>query len=669
MTVTTTEPASAPEQTTPTMHCRVCRAEVPTAAFCGSCGAHLYHLPGNGPDWLRVHAYAAAPEEQMLRSSVVTTLFPHLPPRSRSAFRAGLAALVLVLVALALQHWQAALIAVSAFGVPLIFQFYVQQCHAYRDLRPWRLLLPLLIGAGLGVAWALLTGPLLAGSSLKTLSFHESAMMRIWEGLAVQVGGAILMLVPAVLLRVLRPPTRESLDGFLIGAAGAIAYTAAATLTRAAPQLATGLVAHDRTAGSLLVQAGITGIAMPVTAAAAGGIVGAAIWFARRTDPSRQPGWPDRGVVLPALAVVVAIYVAVGLVDISRLPQGVQLGLQLLLAAFAVLALRSTVHMALLHEAPDVTERQPLLCAHCRHVVPDMAFCPNCGIAARASSRSSRDARRAAGANRLDDGQFVGDPQAAALFPGYAVPGGAYAAPLMRDTSHTRLLLSVGTALAVVVAVIGTISVSVTPAPVRYACPPDCGRPPIGPPVGDSPGQAAAAEPNAEPSAPLVPVHAYPRFTSADGKFSVAYLPAAKITKASDGVILSYPGFDGEIRLFEMPARNRTPLQVVKDYIQQRYPNAESGYEIPNAMVGYEPGYGEVDDVSPDNPDATYSKGRLVVMTAVKNGLALVATAEGPMVEFTPRNSAHPSGVNLEIAQVLGNSVNSFTWNEEALSK
>jgi hypothetical protein len=668
--MTTTEPASAPEQAQPTMHCRVCRAEVPTAAFCGSCGAHLYHLPGNGPDWLRIRAYAAAPEEQMLRSSVVTTLFPHLTPRSRPAFRAGLAGLVLVLIALALQHWQAALIGVSALAVPLIFQFYLQRCHAYRDLRTWRLLLTAITGAGLGVAWALLTGPLLAGSFLKTNGIEHPATLRIWEGVGVAVGGAILMLVPAVLLRALRPPTRESLDGFLIGAAGALAYTAAATLTRAAPQLATGLVARHRTASSLLVQAGNNGIAMPVIAAAAGGIVGAALWFVRRTDLSRQPGRAAGGAVLPALVVVVAIYVAVGLVDVSRLPQGAQLSLQLLLAAFSALALRTTLHLALLHEAPDVTKREPLLCSHCRHVVPDMAFCPNCGVATRASSRSLRNELRAAGASRLDDGQFVGDPQAAALFPGYAVSGGAYAAPLLRDTSPTRLLLSVGAALAVVVAVIGTISVKVTPAPVRYACPPDCGRAPIGPPVGDAPGQASASEPPTQPSRPLVPVHAYPRFASDDGKFSVAYFRTAKVTKASDGIILSYPGiFDGEIRLFETPARNRTPLQVVKDYIQQRYPNADSDYEIPNAMVGYEPGYGEVDDVSPDNPYATYSKGRLVVMTAVKNGLALVATAEGPLVKFTPKNTDHPSGVNLEIAQVLGNSVNSFTWNEKSSSQ
>ena len=54
------------------------------------------------------------------------------------------------------------------------------------------------------------------------------------------------MLVPAVVVRLTRPPTRESLDGFMIGALGALTFTAAATLTRLAPQFATGMIARTR---------------------------------------------------------------------------------------------------------------------------------------------------------------------------------------------------------------------------------------------------------------------------------------------------------------------------------------------------------------------------------------------------------------------------------------
>jgi hypothetical protein len=38
-------------------------------------------------------------------------------------------------------------------------------------------------------------------------------------------------------------------------------------------------------------------------------------------------------------------------------------------------------------------------------------------------------------------------------------------------------------------------------------------------------------------------------------------------------------------------------------------------------------------------------------------------------VKFTPKNFGHPSGVNLMIANALGNSVNSFTWSEEGSSR
>lgn len=63
-------------------------------------------------------------------------------------------------------------------------------------------------------------------------------------GLVISVGGAILMIVPAI---VIRPSTvwtqrspRESLDGFTIGALGALASTWGATTTRLAPQFVSG---------------------------------------------------------------------------------------------------------------------------------------------------------------------------------------------------------------------------------------------------------------------------------------------------------------------------------------------------------------------------------------------------------------------------------------------
>ena len=50
------------------------------------------------------------------------------------------------------------------------------------------------------------------------------------------------------------------------------------------------------------------------------------------------------------------------------------------MALLALLLLRIGLHLALLHEAHDeIHSDEPLLCPHCGHVVPDMAFCPACG--------------------------------------------------------------------------------------------------------------------------------------------------------------------------------------------------------------------------------------------------------------------------------------------------
>ena len=67
----------------------------------------------------------------------------------------------------------------------------------------------------------------------------------------------------------------------MIGALGALTFTAAATLTRLAPQFATGMISRNRPINSFIIEAGIRGLAVPLTAAAVGGLVGAALWFTR----------------------------------------------------------------------------------------------------------------------------------------------------------------------------------------------------------------------------------------------------------------------------------------------------------------------------------------------------------------------------------------------------
>lgn len=200
----------------------------------------------------------------------------------------------------------------------------------------------------------------------------------IGVGLAISVGGALLMVLPAVVVRLLRPPMiSESLDGFVIGGLGALSFTAAATLTRLAPQFTAGLIDNIRPS-RLMLEAGLYGIAMPLTAAAAGGLIGLMLWFRPGQRADLYPQRVHRALLI-FTGVVVVLYTAIWVVDAARLPKLPQLLLHLGLTVLAVLAARIGMQLALLHEAPDPLTGGPIRCEHCERVVPDMPFCPSCG--------------------------------------------------------------------------------------------------------------------------------------------------------------------------------------------------------------------------------------------------------------------------------------------------
>jgi hypothetical protein len=254
-----------------------------------------------------------------------------------------------------------------------------------------------------------------------------------------------------------------------------------------------------------------------------------------------------------------------------------------------------------------------VLCQHCEHLVSETAFCPSCGVSARAASRTSRRTRRA-GASHV------------------------------RQTTHTWVVTTLGAGMAVAAAAGLTAAALSTPTPPRYVCPPDCGYPPL----------AEAIESN-------------PRFVSDDGTFSVQYPgpgTAYEATLKSNGVDLDFVGGDtGTMQFFGLPADGRDAKAVVDDLIGEHYPDADVEYEIPNAMVGYQPGYGVVADDYPQDPSGTFTRLRLVVMAAVKHDYALVAAAIGPYHEFSREfGNGHPSAANLQLAMDMGKYVNSFKW-------
>ena len=254
---------------------------------------------------------------------------------------------------LAALRLQAPMIAVAALGVPLVFQLYLQESDVYEDL-PARLLgVAALLGAVLGWGWSALTDRHVSDASTANL-LGGSSTGHFWvDGVLIPAGAGLLLLVPAAAAFAMKPPhIDESMDGFLIGSLGAVAFTAAATITRLAPQLKTGIVAHDRPVESIVVEALLQGGTVPITAASIGGIVGAALWVRRRSQSGHLGRWLATARIMVPIAIV--LYAVLGIIDYEQPPQATLLGLHIVVAIAALLLLRYGLHAVLLHEEHEV---------------------------------------------------------------------------------------------------------------------------------------------------------------------------------------------------------------------------------------------------------------------------------------------------------------------------
>ena len=473
------------------------------------------------------------------------------------SFGWALAVLALLLVCFAVLRWQAPLIAVAVVGVALVFVAYLRVAGIQRDVPTRRLASTAALSAVLGIGWALATGPVVAASHDVALRGAGFDVERLLMAVGIPVASAVLMLLPPAALRLVPPVTRAPLDGYAVGALSAVVFTSGATLVRLVPQFATGVKTEGPWVGVLLVQAGIQGLTLPLTAVALGGLVGATLWAGR---------WRA---IVASVAVTLVLYAFVGVTEYAPVAQGLHLAVHAVIALIALAALRIGQRAA----------------------TPDPA-------------RTDRDGR-------------VGPMRVlATLAAGGAVAAGAGVVAAVLTTPHLP----------------------------KIVCPPDCGRPPIGEPIESN-----------------------PRFYAHDGAFSVQYPgpgSAYEATLNPDGVELNFTGGDtGTMELFGLTADGRTPKQIAEDLIDEYYPDAATEYEIPNAMVGYELGYGVVADDYPQDANGRYTRIRLIVMVAVKNDYALVASAIGPYRQFTRDfGTGHPSGANLQLAMDMGRYVNSFRW-------
>jgi len=231
-------------------------------------------------------------------------------------------------------------------------------------------------------------------------------------------------------------------------------------------------------------------------------------------------------------------------------------------------------------------------------------------------------------------------------FEGVAVPARRYTAAGAERPRYKWAFTAVTLTLAVATAGVTAWDTVATKEAV-YACPPECGRPPTS-----------------------FPVSAMSRYVVPDGSFSVGYPTSGtgdadgdtyEVTTHPDGVsAVKVSGDPGQMHLYGEPANGRVARRVVEDVLAKDFARAEVAHEVPNATIGYQLGYGVVVNVQRPGSLSIY---RAVVMAAVKNDLALVATAEGPFRRFTPEfGPGMPSAANVEIAMDMSKYTDSFSW-------
>ena len=363
----------------PLVTCPNCGSLVPAGEFCGHCGAHMTRASARRP-----HAYAAVPAQGVAHLAIVSTLFPHLPHRRGGPFRVALVAGIALLALLAGMHLFAPATAAAVFLLPVLYLMYLYEVEVYED-EPWLIVgATMLAGAVLGFIFTAIAGSTL--SQLVITGDTETGFAL--AGVAIPIVTQILMLAGPLFVYLARSRRfREPLDGLTFGAASALGFTLASSLTIFWPLLAGPLVAP----GSAIdwgVRLARSGLLVSLINACTTGALAAAIWL-QRFD-RRKTGRPWYASLLAAGAIAFGVQIALGMIAFVVSDLAVEVVIFGIAAAALLLYLRLVIHDALLVEGAELDIGPEAHCPECHRMVPAMAFCPACGAARSAASKRTR---------------------------------------------------------------------------------------------------------------------------------------------------------------------------------------------------------------------------------------------------------------------------------------
>ncbi len=377
----TTPDEPSQDQSAGTIRCNQCGNEVPRLEYCIRCGDPLSdEYSAEGRTEARAH-FAAAPHEPLRTVALISTLFPQLPRAEMRMFRIALLAGSGIILVLALLGFYPVALVTSAVLVPLLMVMYVYVVDIYED-EPLSIVgATMLWGVAAGLVYGLIVRALPSGAGFGSPDASEIALNAILLPLL-----ELLLMLAGPLFLLPQRRFNDVLDGATFGAASAVAFAGTHVIYQSLPILGSGL----QPAGDPLpwvVQLLSLGLLQPVIAAGTVGATAAAFWLRYRSPVNDRNALGPLGVPALAVAAAALLLVAAGLAK-TLLPLIPATFVLALIAALALLWLRTTLHLGLQQESREIAVTRSIVCPNCGHSTPEHTFCGHCGIALRALPHS-----------------------------------------------------------------------------------------------------------------------------------------------------------------------------------------------------------------------------------------------------------------------------------------
>ena len=367
--------------------CDNCGNEVPASPFCIRCGheheggrtalTRFSRVPGASAvgrglsGVMRIdptslsgvrRAFAAAPNESVLRPSIVSSLFPQLPRPSMAVFRTCLALGVATVLVLGVAKLYPVALIAGALLLPMLVVLYMVDVNVFEEQS-----LPVIGGT---LAWGAVMGADRADRQGPVPVGHPGVRRRRRGSLLLTRGVlipllsvALILLGPLALLRY--PRFSTVLDGATFAAASASAFVGAEVIVQALSALSYGL----RPPGSVvpwLVQLAIIAIALPLVTMAAMAATAGVVWLKFRAPIRDTQRVRTAWIAVPGRAAGLCLPRHPG-PRAAPLPSGVSLAIIAVLAVLALLWLRQVIHVGLLEEALEIEDAPIVTCANCGH--------------------------------------------------------------------------------------------------------------------------------------------------------------------------------------------------------------------------------------------------------------------------------------------------------------